>query len=357
MGERVGVLRRLLRAAGILLAGLVLLEAGLRLQRPSSPALPLDPENALRFPPGVEAAIAGPEFTFTIQANSFGRRDREWPAGVLDDSASIVFIGDGMVLGYGLSEEDCIPTRLEHQFLQAGYDVECLNYGTGSSTALPEYLQLLRQALADGTRADTILVGIFIGNDFDQEALPAGNEALARPEGQPSAGPGSRLDRLKAWDFLKTQYRRVPLLVDLAFEASNLLQVNLYPSATSSILLRDYTRIQRDRLDRHLALLSDMQVLAHAHGREVTAVLFPNRVQVENYESISGRLFSARKPNHYISTYCRRQGMRCIDLLPPFREAFKANREHLHFPVSRHLNEKGAELAAHTIFTELRDSR
>lgn len=78
--------------------------------------------------------------------NLYGFRDGEWRARKTPGRKRILVIGDSMVEGFLVSEEQTIPRVLEKSLRSAGEDVEVWNMGVGGS-GLAEYAQLLRDVV------------------------------------------------------------------------------------------------------------------------------------------------------------------------------------------------------------------
>ncbi len=75
------------------------------------------------------------------------------------DNPDLLLLGDSFVSGQGVNERDSLTVRL------LGADFSVLNVAE-ISTGPVDYLQKLKMLEARGTKAQTIVVGVFIGNDF-----------------------------------------------------------------------------------------------------------------------------------------------------------------------------------------------
>ena len=127
--------------------------------------LDVDLSTRLAFLPGRERRYETPELRYTVKTNRFGRRDREWSDADLADEGNLLFVGDSFVMGASVEDEDSIPTRLEAWSKARGTPREVFNFGM-PSTGIPQYVQILEDALRIGVKARTVLVGVFVGNDF-----------------------------------------------------------------------------------------------------------------------------------------------------------------------------------------------
>ena len=145
---------------------------------------------ALSFLPGRTRHYEAREFSFDAHYNAFGRRDVEWPPAVVSDPNSVLFIGDSFAYGIGVDHEETIPSQLEAHFARSGHPVEVMNFGMPKG-APPAYARLLDDAIAKGFAARTVVVAIFVGNDFYPSVLePLDSQAVTQaPAG--SSGSGS----------------------------------------------------------------------------------------------------------------------------------------------------------------------
>lgn len=183
--------RELAQNAGLaalsLVAVLGALELALRrfVEFPSQQPLAVvdvDWDHPVRFLPGSRHTYRSAEFTFHVAMNRFGRRDDEWSAEVVADPRSLLVIGDSFVLGNGVEAPDTIPSRLEARLAETGDRREVMNFGMPGG-APPQYRLLLEDALREGFAARTVVVGIFLGNDFYPDVLQPFRRA------EPAAGP------------------------------------------------------------------------------------------------------------------------------------------------------------------------
>lgn len=120
-----------------------------------------------------------PDFIATYErTNSHGQRDRERTVQKPDGVKRILLLGDSVVEGYGLPEEDTLSSQLER--LYPGESVEVLNFGVSAYCTRAE-IELLK---TKGLQFDPdVVVLVFVENDFDnfnREAFPLG-DVVDRP--------------------------------------------------------------------------------------------------------------------------------------------------------------------------------
>ena len=95
--------------------------------------------------------------------------------------------------------------------------------------------------------------------------------------------------------------------------------------------------------------------MAIDNDRQLAVVIIPNKIQVENSGDLTNSFYEAEKPNRLIMEYCAKNGMRCLDLLPPLRSRYESSGEPLYYPVDRHFNQRGNVEASQLIFEFARE--
>ncbi|MCI0547684.1 MAG: hypothetical protein L0027_10415, partial [Candidatus Rokubacteria bacterium] len=283
-----------------------------------------------------------PEFTFTVAFNRHGRRDAEWSAETIADPRGILVIGDSFVLGNAVEEPDTIPARLEARLADRGDPREALNFGMPGG-APPQYARLLEAALREGFGARTVVVALFVGNDFQ----PSVFEPLQRPPPSPAPRTAPAGSALFRW--LRLRVGQSPRLVGLALTAGRWLGVTLYDTAGSYVFLREQTPEQEAFFERVLTEVGRMRDLAAAHGRRLYAVVIPNKIQVESGDDLTGRIYDAAAPDRRILAWCEERQIPCLDLLPDLVAASGRGSEPLYFPIDRHFTPRGYAIAADRI--------
>lgn len=346
-------------AVGSLLLTALALELGVRWLVDFERTRPLgvhDVDHAsggLSFLPGVRRRYETGEFTFEARYNRFGRRDVEWPAAVVADPRSVLFIGDSFAYGIGVEHEDTIPSRLERHFAEAGRPVEVLNFGMPGNGAPPTYARMFDDAIATGFAARTIVVAIFVGNDFYPSVL-AGTGVQSAPAPAEERRGGAWLARWKTAQFVKLRVSQSARLVGWALTLGRWLGVSIYDSAGTYVFLREQTPEQQALFRRILGHLGRMKRRCDETGRRLFAVVLPNRIQVENRDALTGRVYDAARPHRDVLRYCEEIGVACLDLLPVLSETFERDGEPLFYAVDRHLNRRGYRLVADEIARFLR---
>jgi hypothetical protein len=303
----------------------------------------------LAFLPSRSRRYETSEFSFEARYNAFGRRDVEWPPEVVADPQSVLYIGDSFAYGIGVEHGDTIPSRLEARFAEAGRPVEVMNFGMPGTGAPPGYAILLDDAIAQGFAARSVVVSIFVGNDFYPSVLSAFAEQAPAPAPARANGSTSLLAHWKSFQFLKLRVSQSARLVGLALATGRWLGVSLYDSAGSYIFLREQTPEQSALFAEILGHVGRMKRRCDETGRRLFVVIFPNRIQVENQDALESGVFDVARPHRDILRYCGEVGVACLDLLPVLRDAWEREHEPLYYPIDRHLNRRGYRLAGDAV--------
>ncbi|MGH7287501.1 MAG: alginate O-acetyltransferase AlgX-related protein [Myxococcota bacterium] len=310
----------------------------------------VDPANRhLSFLPGRSRHYATSEFSFDAHYNAFGRRDVEWSPAVVADPNSVLFIGDSFAYGIGVDHEETLPTQLEVRFAQAGRPAEVMNFGMPGNGAPPGYAMLLDDAIEKGFAARTVVVAIFVGNDFYPSVLTPLDGAPAAPAPADSKNGGSLLSHWKSFELLRLRVSQSARLVGWALTLGRMLGISVYDGAGTYVFLRERTPEQDALFQRILGHIGVMKQTCDETDRRLFAVILPNRIQVENREAFTSAVYDAARPHRDVLRYCEQLGISCLDLLPVLSEAYLRDGEPLFFPVDRHLNPRGYRLVGEAI--------
>jgi lysophospholipase L1-like esterase len=313
----------------------------------------VDPQDNTRYLPNFHVDSHSAEFDYSFTTNSHGRRDIEWSSAAIAAPDNLVFIGDSFVNGFGVSDEATMASQLEALFRARGQEVEVFNYGIGGAISIPEYRRLLEQAIDAGIQARTVLVGVFIGNDFTRGNI-AVDTRLAKPE------PGFSLKRLitdsRLYTLARNAVQNSPYLTGLVLRAGDWLHIPVYRSPSSYIYLHNWTDAEQAFFYDKLNGLLEMRKRCRDTGKNLHVVLIPNLIQVENYDALSGSVYEADRPNRLIMQYCNEHGLSCMDLLPVLRERRLAVGQPFYHAIDRHFNELGNAEAAAAIMAWLEDT-
>lgn len=124
---------------------------------------PASKRQGLLFPPNTSVAIKTPEFTYTVETNSLGVRDREFTL-AKQAATRIVALGDSFTYGWGVDIENSWPKELERLLQAAGHDAEVLNLGCPGAS-VDQYADVAEKVLPL-LKPDVVLVGVLQGDDL-----------------------------------------------------------------------------------------------------------------------------------------------------------------------------------------------
>lgn len=156
---------------GILYSFVVVINVGIgrikRSKQLASAAQPNDDrEGGLVFAPNSKARYKTSEFDFTANINSIGLRDKEINLNK-GNKFRILCFGDSWTFGWGVSNENSWPHKLEELLHKAGKtNVEVINCGRGGQYT-STYLQYMERAVPM-LKPDLVLVGILQEDDLAQ---------------------------------------------------------------------------------------------------------------------------------------------------------------------------------------------
>ncbi len=109
----------------------------------------------------------------TYRVNAFGFRGADWPEAKAPGTVRGIVIGDSMVFGSGVADDETIDATLARRLRTArvGTAVEILNLGVQGSN-LPAYVELYRAA-TDRLEPDFVVLFLFLPNDLSELEQPS----------------------------------------------------------------------------------------------------------------------------------------------------------------------------------------
>jgi hypothetical protein len=318
----------------------------------------VSPENRLRFIENSDAVVETPEYSYVQRANSYGRRDIDWSREMILDPCNIIFVGDSFVMGFGVADEWTVPTLLERLYARGEECVaQVFNFGMGGAVSTPEYEQLLASAMEIGIAARTVVVGVFLGNDFSMRPVVVPN---GDSEHMANAAPAAGYFELSNSELLRFVLDRVKYsarLTGFFLKIGGILGIETYVSPDAYIFRREYSDEERTYFEDTLGVLLEMREMAAKNGKGFYVVVFPNKVQVENFLQLKSSVYDTERPNRLIREFCDMNDLPCLDLLPALRHHYNSHGTPLYYPIDRHLNEVGSEVAARKIYEFLEKQR
>lgn len=336
-------LHRLWRPALAATLGIALSEVGLRVANWINPTPIFYTESSGRY-----RGRPGAPFQDT-RLNSRGFNDIERVIAKPAHVRRIVAIGDSVAFGVVPRRHNYL-SQLETE-LAKDRATEVINMGV-PGTAPKDYLALLvEEGLSFSP--DLVLVGFYIGNDFESRAKRVHEHSYAATLGVflwrivTGTAPGT------VWfESSSTAYDNdAP-----TFEYERFLEIQV-----SRAEIYRNERLLREAATRAIAYLREMRDLAAQAGADLLVVVIPDEVQVDrtlqerivHARAVFGRdQFDFMRPNRVIAEELSRLGIPHYDLTPVFQDAAPAGP--LYKPQDTHWNIAGNRLAATALANYLR---
>lgn len=249
----------------------------------------------VRFPPHPVGDRATAAWEVSIDANGLRRNGRGDP---LASELRGICLGDSTMFGAGLNDAETIPAQLGAIVSERlGRSFECLNVGVSNYTTAQE-VALFRQLDALRFDPSVVVLGIYT-NDFKASIgridVHEGEVQLISPDA-PAA-----LDR----SLESLQVVRLAAVGTLAFR-DWLRRISLYPQANAKPLRPEEIAAVYGALDELRAILEPRHI-------PLVLLLFPRDWQLGARDREA-----ATERQRASLAYCRRHGLRCVDLLDHF---------------------------------------
>ncbi|MAG22025.1 MAG: hypothetical protein CL943_01790 [Candidatus Diapherotrites archaeon] len=343
-----------------LLIGFLLLEVGLRLAVFVTPGIPPSPklgefneELGWSYIPSVDGWEQKPAFfkdsgvvlpprLVDININSFGFRDREW---VLDDDKTrIAFVGDSHIFGHGIDFGDRASDLIQTEQCQS------LNFGV-SGYSTDQELLLARKTIFP-MNADVIILGLFLGNDVEDNAVPfSANTTTTKPyfvlenqelvlKNYPISKIGRESDERQTHFLLGLKRWLNQNIYSYSFIVSLLRSIPL----TNNFLVgvekgRDFT----PDLEITVALVKQFNEEAIANNSELIVIFIPAPNQVRKSDDKRNPWIS------YLTESFEQNNITYIDLLSEFK---KNSDQYFYFAFDEHLDENGNKKMAELLLQQ-----
>jgi len=274
-----------------------------------------------------------------VRVNRRGLRGGEITVTPAEGVRRIFVLGDSVVFGWGLAEEETFSSQLEAEMRGRGLAVEVLNGGTPGYNTLSELAHLESAGLP--LSPDLVILGVSL-NDFsvtprlnpqgfmttrkeddDLHWLERNSEFYVILRWFAASGKLTQILTLGGGDFEEKQEKLIRFMGQKAVS----LRESFYedPKGEGWDRIRDSLRAIRD--------------LTRSTGIDLAVVIFPDWDQVEEATP-------APRPQRRWLELCGELDLRCLDLYPPFIEA--DDRESLHRDL-QHPSARGVGLAGRLV--------
>ena len=317
-----------------------------------------------RLRPNYSGRLAQGEFDTGIRINSLGYRGDDFAA-AKDGAMRILIAGDSFTFGWGVNDQETYAAKLQPRLAAAlpSRQVQVINAGFAACYS-PDtyYLYLKREGLQ--LAPDAIVIGLYVGNDLDNQAAFENEWTEVDAAGLPLRIQNKDthvVGNLYMPRYVPFRYR-VPILSRLhLFQAVADVWWELKPRLTSVlpetvayaqessapqvpyIYRIEYEERTNTVLTRVKTLLKATSAIAAEAGVPLYVMLIPEDLQM-NPLALPAASAEIDKPQRLLREFFESEGIRYLDLLPWLRE--RAAGRQIYFPGDRHWNALGHELAA-----------
>lgn len=260
---------------------------------------------------------------------------------------------------------------LQDKFVTSGRgEVEIVN--AGMEAVGPEYYWQILRKLGDSFKPDLVLVGFFVGNDFEEGIFSVfiGNFIN---EPKDLIQRYSKYNQFRYWrlhQLVKKKYTRYREEQRREQEVKHqpAQQVGTFSQVTFLEIEKErswiFNKNKRELLNRYWQGCSEvlLKMKAWCDQRQIKLVIaiLPEQLQVDQalreavltkYNHIAAENLDLSYPDNLIVNFCRTQNIHCLDMLGQFQEQGKTRQ--LYSLNDSHWNEAGNRLAADLIFDYL----
>ncbi|HBT60644.1 MAG TPA: hypothetical protein DEB40_02725 [Elusimicrobia bacterium] len=283
--------------------------------------------------------------------NSQGFRDFEY-SDKGSKPKSLVILGDSFVEGFGVDLAKSFPKQLEQRLHDAGWSYRVYNAGLqGRQT--PAYIQIYDRFFENKKEIPLVIMAFCVVMDIQRGPAPDSGQISyeSRRPNQLVYGIKRFLCEYSVlYNFTRRLVKFNPkirlLMTKLGF--MGVVGFDLLPTDPRYKPYWEYTA----------GMILDFQKRLRSQGKEFVLLLIPMREQIENDRFKENLEKSGTDPrsiqlfafNDFINAYCRRQGIRILDLTPILKSANNERPGGYHFETDNHWNVAGHTLVTNALF-------
>jgi hypothetical protein len=286
------------------------------------------------------------------------------------DVVRILTLGDSFSV-YLRDKKQNYNNFLQQEIIASGRgDVEIVN--AGMEAMGPGYYWHIMNNYGDLFKPDVIIVGFFVGNDFEQAdfAVYIGNFII---EPKNLYKRYSKYDRFRHWRLYRllknkySRYRDAQLKKEEA-KSQPSQEVGTFSEATflevekdrSWIFDKNQWGLFHQQWQECAEIVSKMKDWCDRRQVKLVIAILPEQFQVDQalrqavfnkYKHIAEENLDLSHPNNLIVNFCRTHNIHCLDMLGPFQEQGKTRQ--LYSLRDSHWNAAGNRLAADLLFEYL----
>ena len=333
-----------------------------------------DPVYGTSLIPGQAGYWKKGPIVYYVEINERGFRGQVRPYAKPPGTYRIVVVGDSYIEAFNIPYEQSFSHVLEERLRAEGHSVEVVNLGISNFGTAQELLLLDRE----GLRYQPDMVVLTFSHNDPAANHPRLHWDTDRPYYR--LAPDGRLKRLPYQP--KTNTRGVVR----DFMRRNLRIYTFFPRRIREMVRRvkgktarklsdhpfEYFRwyaspshpLAREAWDVTFAIIKEFRRMTEASGARFVLMDVPFRGQVtrRSWDELlarfqelrqAGERFERQRPQQLLGAFCEREGMQCLFLLPPFREA-AARSAVLYDEKDFHWNAEGNRLTAEAMVELLR---
>jgi lysophospholipase L1-like esterase len=292
-----------------------------------------DPRLQYRLRPGEgDLLVHGQE----VRVNRQGLRGAEIAAAPAEGVRRIFVLGDSVVFGWGLAEEETFSWQLEAEMRDRGLAVEVLNGGTPGYNTLSELAHL--ESVGIPLSPDLVILGVSLNDFTETPRLNPQGFMTTRKEDEDLhwLERSSEFYVILRWFAASGKLTQLLTLGGGDFEEKQEKLIRFMGQKAVSLRESFYEDPRGEGWDRIRDSLRAIRDLTRATGIDLAVIVFPDWDQVEEATPTP-------RPQRRWLDLCSELDLCCLDLYPPFIAA--DDRESLHRDL-QHPSARGVELAA-----------
>ena len=286
--------------------------------------------------PGFRGRFLHPEYAAELfETNGDGFRDPEWPESAGPEDTRVLLLGDSMAVGFGVTHEDTIASRLTAELRGDPGTVRTFNAAVASYG--PRHERVLLERLGPRLRPTHVVVLFYDGNDLQNCRAQF---VLERRSGLhvkrlPSEGPGPDLEPVPArapsllsrwyWARRSALFHRAESALMPWLTENGIFRHHAYAGVLANSRRRPTPGVQEET-DLAIEAVLAMGSACEALGAEFLFVRMPMRLQTEvaSFETIAeafgedSQRLDRTLPGRAVLQACEAAGLSTLDLLPAF---------------------------------------
>lgn len=290
------------------------------------------------------------DYVMDVRINSKGFRDDEHTYEKPSGRRRILGIGDSFVFGCYVRYENTMLRKLEAQLP----NIEVIKSGVANSGSARALLYLRNEGMRYSP--DVIIYFLYVGNDIKDDMLGVDNIAV---DSRGQLSYRASVDEFygnRVWIMAKKLLRHSYLLRTVQnalgrFEHKG--PAPLLPVSDETVFLKEYPDDFEEAFGKTCGNILAMKSLAKEAKARFVLVLLPHINQVEEREfektrrgyGLKAELFDLTKPQRLLTDFCRKNDIKCLDILPVFLN----NKTQKLFSKDRHYTAAGYQIVVEAL--------